>query len=85
MQPGFFYHQMAIQLQPGVLAQVAGILGKHKISISTVIQKGHQDDKVVPLVLMTHIAQEGAMQKALQEIDKLPVVASPTRVIRVEA
>jgi homoserine dehydrogenase len=70
--------------QPGVLAQVAGILGKHKISITTVIQKGHHNDRAVPLVMMTHEAQEGAMQKALQEIDKLPVVADSTRMIRVE-
>jgi homoserine dehydrogenase len=80
-----YYLCVSVLDQPGVLAQVAGILGKHKISISTVIQKGHHDDKVVPLVLMTHTAQEGAMQKALQEIDKLPVVASATRMIRVES
>lgn len=79
-----YYLCVSVLDQPGVLAQVAGILGKHKISISTVIQKGHHDDKVVPLVLMTHKAQEGAMQKALKEIDKLPVVAATTRMIRVE-
>jgi len=79
-----YYLCVSVLDQPGVLAEVAGILGKHRISISTVIQKGHHGDKVVPLVLMTHKAQEGAMQKALKEIDKLPVVAATTRMIRVE-
>ncbi len=71
--------------QPAVLAQIAGILGRHRISISNVIQKGRQYDKAVPVVMMTHEAREGAMQKALQEIDELPVVAAATRMIRVES
>jgi len=70
--------------QPAVLAQVAGILGRHEISIASVIQKTHQRAEVVPVVMMTHEAQEGNMQKALAEIDDLPVIAAPTRMIRVE-
>lgn len=70
--------------QPAVLAQVAGILGKHEISIASVIQKIHQHAKAVPVVMMTHEAQEGSVRKALQEIDALRVIVSPTRMIRVE-
>ncbi len=70
--------------KPAVLAQVAGILGKHEISIASVIQKGRQHTKAVPVVMMTHVAEEGAMQKALREIDSLPVVLDATRMIRVE-
>jgi homoserine dehydrogenase len=70
--------------QPAVLAQVAGILGKHEISIASVIQKVHHHAKAVPVVLMTHQAKEGSVQKALQEINTLRVVVAPTRMIRVE-
>jgi homoserine dehydrogenase len=70
--------------QPAVLAQVAGILGRHQISIASVIQKIHQHAKAVPVVMMTHEAQEGSLQKALQEINALQVIVSPTRMIRVE-
>ena len=70
--------------QPAVLAQITGILGRHKISISSVIQKGRHQAKAVPVVMMTHTAREGSMQDALREIDKLGVVVDDTRMIRVE-
>jgi homoserine dehydrogenase len=70
--------------QPAVLAQVAGILGNHEISIASVIQKVHHHAKAVPVVLMTHQAKEGSVQKALQEINALRVIVAATRMIRVE-
>jgi homoserine dehydrogenase len=70
--------------QPSVLSQVAGILGKHNISIAAVIQKGRRADGHVPVVMMTHEAQEGSMQQALAEIDSLNVVADKSVLIRVE-
>jgi len=79
-----YYLYVSALDQPAVLAQVAGILGKHDISIASVIQKVHQHAKAVPVVMMTHEAQEGSMKKALQEIDALRVIVAPTRMIRVE-
>jgi hypothetical protein len=49
-----------------------------------VIQKVRHHAKAVPIVMMTHQALEGSMQKALQEINALCVVVSATRMIRVE-
>ena len=80
-----YYLNVSALDQPAVLAQVAGILGKHEISIASVIQKIRQHAKAVPVVMMTHEAKEGSMQKALREIDALPVIVDPTRMIRVEA
>jgi homoserine dehydrogenase len=79
-----YYLYVSALDRPSVLAQVAGILGKYEISIASVIQKVRQRAKAVPVVMMTHEAQEGAMQKALQEINALPVIVDPTRMIRVE-
>jgi homoserine dehydrogenase len=79
-----YYLYVSAMDQPAVLAQVAGILGKHEISIASVIQKVRQHAKAVPVVMMTHEAQEGSMQKALKEINDLRVVVAPTRMIRVE-
>jgi homoserine dehydrogenase len=79
-----YYLNVSALDQPAVLAQVAGILGKHDISIASVIQKVRQHAKAVPVVMMTHEAQEGSMQKALQEINGLRVVVAETRMIRVE-
>ena len=80
-----YYLYVSALDQPAVLAQVAGILGKHEISIASVIQKVRQHAKAVPVVMMTHEAKEGSMQKALKEINALRVIVDPTRMIRVEA
>ena len=58
----------------GVLAEIAGVLGKHQISIASVIQHEPSGDgagRVVPLVIMTQQAKEGAAQAAVAEIDRL--------------
>ncbi|MBN1569973.1 MAG: homoserine dehydrogenase [Acidobacteria bacterium] len=79
-----YYLYVSALDRPAVLAQVAGILGRYEISIASVIQKIRHQAKAVPVVMMTHEAIEGAMQKALLEIDALPVIVAPTRMIRVE-
>jgi homoserine dehydrogenase len=79
-----YYLCVTAQDRPGVLAQVAGILGRHEISIASVIQKGRGQMAAVPVVMMTHEAREGNMRSALEEIDRLDVVAAPTVLLRVE-
>jgi homoserine dehydrogenase len=77
-----YYLRAMVQDRPGVLSQVAGILGRHDISIASVIQKGRAG--AVPIVMMTHEALERNMASALEEIDRLGVVAVPTVMLRVE-
>jgi homoserine dehydrogenase len=79
-----YYLNVSVLDQPAVLAQIAGILGKYEISIASVLQRVRQHAKAVPVVMMTHEAPEGSMQKALQEINALRVVVAGTRMIRVE-
>ena len=83
--PGRFYLRFNVGDQPGVLAEIAGILGDHEISISSVIQheRDEEDDGIVPLVIMTHTATEGAMIRAGAEIDKLSCVRPGTARMRV--
>jgi homoserine dehydrogenase len=79
-----YYFRFAAVDRPGVLSTISGILGNHEISIAAVIQKGRQEKGSVPVVMMTHEARERDVRLALTEIDKLPVVTAPTRLIRVE-
>ncbi|MBI4609326.1 MAG: homoserine dehydrogenase [Candidatus Rokubacteria bacterium] len=79
----YYLRVMALD-RPGVLSQVAGILGRHDISIASVIQKGRAAAEAVPVVMMTHEARERDMRQALAAIDRLPVVAGRTMMIRVE-
>jgi homoserine dehydrogenase len=84
IRSAYYLRVMALD-RPGVLAAVAGALGRHQISIASVIQKERAEAAAVPVVMMTHEARERDMRLALQEIDGLPVVAAPTVMVRVEA
>jgi homoserine dehydrogenase len=79
----YYFRLMALD-QPGVLAQIAGILGRHRISISQMIQRGRHEVASVPLVIMTHTALERDIQKALLEIKALECVTEDPVLIRVE-
>jgi len=81
---GRYYLRLTVEDRPGVLAEIAGILGRHNVSIASVIQHETEDTTgVVPLVIMTHNATEGAMSKAMAAIDKLPVVRPKSVRLRV--
>src|ERR1700738_1410732 len=69
-----FYLRLTVVDEPGVLAQVAGILGSHRIGISSMIQpEGHEGD-AVPIVLMIHDAPFGRMQAAGEQIVRLTCI-----------
>jgi len=79
-----YYLRVMAADRPGVLSQIAGILGQQDISIVSVLQKGRAKAEAVPVVMMTHEASERGMRAALAAIDRLPVVAARTTMIRVE-
>lgn len=74
--PGRYYLRFNVDDRPGVMAEIAGILGKHKISIASLIQHETEEEEAtcVPLVIMTHTAPEGAMLEALHAINRLACV-----------
>ena len=79
-----YYMRFMVLDRPGVLSQIAGVLGRHNISIASVIQQGRKEGQTVPVVIMTHTARERDVQAALREIDKLAFISEPTTLIRVE-
>ena len=79
-----YYIRFSAMDKPGVLSKISGILGENNISISSMIQKGRQVGGSVPIVMMTHEAKEQDVRKALDEIDRLPVVHEKTVFIRIE-
>lgn len=71
--------------QPGVLAGIAGVLGKNGISIESMMQTSrHNGGEAVPIVIMTHEAREGAVRAALTEIDSFDFISEKSRLIRIE-
>jgi homoserine dehydrogenase len=80
-----YYLHLKVVDQPGVLSDIAGVLGRHGISIGRVIQDGRAEHKAVSLVMMTHRAVEQNVQDALAEIGNLGCVRAPATLIRVES
>jgi homoserine dehydrogenase len=80
-----YYIRLTASDRPGVLANVARILGDADISINSVLQKdtdtanGHAD-----LVIMTHPAREVNMQSAVRAIKELCTVLQLDSLLRVE-
>jgi homoserine dehydrogenase len=73
-----YYLRLTAKDQPGVLAQVTKVLGDHQISIASFVQHEAPAGDSVPLVLTTHLAQEGAVRRALEQINKLAPITAPT-------
>ncbi len=78
-----YYLRFQVLDRPGVLAQIAGILGRNHISIASVIQKG-RERSTVPVVIRTHEARERDLRRALAAIAKLAGVRQKPSVIRIE-
>jgi homoserine dehydrogenase len=70
--PGRFYLRATVKDSPGVLAQIADVLGHYEISIASVLQQeATSAGATIPLVIMTHRTTEGATRKACTAIDRL--------------
>jgi homoserine dehydrogenase len=76
-----FYLYLEVDDQPGVLAQVAQVLGLQNVSIRSVAQNGMGDG--ASLVMITHRAPESAMAAAIGMISGLGFVRGEPRAIRV--
>lgn len=80
-----YYLRFMVVDRPGVLAQIAGILGSYGISIASVIQKEDRDGHTVPVVMHTQAAREKDLKGALARIGRLKVVKAKSIYMRVVA
>ncbi len=80
-----YYLRFGVVDKPGVLAQLAGALGEHDVSISEVVQEGARADGSGPVtvVVTTHLARERDLQAALAAFAKLPACLEKTRLLRI--
>ena len=81
-----YYLRLNVADRPGVLAQITRVLGDHQISLASIIQKDADPQaETAEMVITTHPAQEGAMQKASHLLQELRVVTDFNNLIRIEA
>ena len=79
-----YYLRFTVVDRPGVLAQIAGELGRCGISISSMVQQGRREGQTVPIVIKTHVAKERDVQTALREINRKAFVSESPTLIRIE-
>jgi homoserine dehydrogenase len=76
-----FYLHLEVADRPGVLAQVAKVLGDHGVSVKSVNQRGLGND--ARLVMVMHGCRESDFHAAVDGIAPLDFMRSPPRFIRV--
>jgi homoserine dehydrogenase len=76
-----YYLNLEVIDEPGVLAQVAGIFGRHGVSIRSMEQEGLGAE--ARLIFITHTAREADVQATLGDLRELPAIARVGSVLRV--
>mgnify|MGYP000953337851 FL=1 len=80
-----FYIRLSVMDQSGVLGEITTILGKHNVSLRSVVQRGKEDSKdKVTIVLITHKIEEERINSAIREIVDLKSVMQIDNIIRIE-
>lgn len=78
-----YYLRILVKDKPGVLGEITTALGRHDVSLRSVIQRGEEAEDV-KLILITHKTREENIQSALREINQLETVSSVENLIRIE-
>lgn len=76
-----FYISLDVLDEPGVLAQVAGVFARHRVSIQSMDQSGFGDEARISF--LTHDATSRDVEACLRELDQLASVDSIGARIRV--
>jgi homoserine dehydrogenase len=76
-----FYLHLEVEDQPGVLSQVATVLGDGGVSVRSVVQRGLGEN--ARLVMVTHTCSESAFATALAKLGELDSLRAHPRAIRV--
>jgi len=81
-----YYLRLRAMDKPGVLAEVTHILGAREISIEAIWQKEPQQvGGEVPVVILTHVVTERAVDEAIAAIEALAGIRAPVARIRLES
>ncbi|WP_417520001.1 homoserine dehydrogenase [Minwuia sp.] len=79
------YIRLKVLDQPGVIADIAGVLRDARISIESLLQRAGPDDAgTAPVVVITHESSEGRIDAALKGLEALDSVLEPPHLLTIE-
>jgi len=76
-----YYLSLEVADEPGVLADVAAVFGRHRVSIRSMEQDGLGEE--ARLIFLTHTVRDGDVQATLTDLTDLPTVRHVGAVLRV--
>ena len=68
---------------PGVIGTIGSICGQNNINISTIMQKGINEDNTAEIIVITENSKESDVQNALKELLKLDCIKKINNLLRV--
>ena len=78
-----YYIRLDVKDQPGILGEVAAVLGENHVSVLSITQNVKSKDST-SMVFMTHETQEGNINKSIKTIRQLDKVNNVDNIIRIE-
>ncbi len=81
---GAYYLRLVVYDRPGVMADITAALRDHGVSLENVIQRGHDPEAAVTVVLTMHETDEASLLAALDRIGALDSVVEKPHMIRIE-
>ncbi len=83
-----YYVRFDVTDRPGVLAEIATVLGNHKIGVSGIhspVNPSNPDAEFVDMIFLLHTCAFGKLQTALKEVEALDCINSTPVVFRIES
>ncbi len=78
-----YYVRTTVKDEPGVLAEIATVMAKNRVSIASVIQTASERKDAASLILTTHESNERAISQTLAELEKLRSVVEKPLLLRI--
>ncbi len=78
-----YYIAINASNSPGVIGLIGTICGQNNINISTIMQKGINNDNTAEIVVITEKSKESDVQKALEELLKSNCIKNIDNLLRV--
>lgn len=82
-----YYVRFSVNDQPGVIAEIASILARHKIGISgthSPVDADNPDAEFLEMVFLLHTCPFGQLKQALLEVEDLDCITARPVVFRIE-
>lgn len=79
-----WYLRVMLRDQPGMLARAAEVIGRHEISLASVVQPEARNESHVPVLFLTHRAAFGAVRRAIRELSRMDGTSGPPVCFRIE-